>query len=316
MNVDFGILPLGCPPSLNVDVSGVEIRVSFYAQAFLLALLCIRSGSSDEISGSLSTLIGTNIIMVITSLILGFREDPEMTLQDGLIVLYLLSISWIAICVAMTTFNRFKDHNQKLSYLSIFQSYLVFAFAIALLAKWKNFGSTPECNSEVVVFIFRIFNAIHVGRKAGWAVVITALVLYTGMMIVGYPRTIRSAIAKVRSSGSMTGGNLEEGKRNRICEPDLEFSGRIVLQIIFIVILLPLAIVNTELLVKRNRSAPESHSQEQWAFGQVIPVFLIAHPLVKVLSAFKKYGLRSRKYFAMKNMNSKSDVADGSQIKF
>lgn len=252
----------------------------------------------------------------------------------------------------MITFTRFKDHSKKLSYLSIFHSCLVFAFAIALLVKWEIFGSNPECNSEAVVVIFRSFSAIHAGRKAGWATVIIALVLYTCLIIGTYKRALQSSWK--RFSGLETNWSSEKAnedvshltcpcllnsKSDRAftgkpdSDPDFEISARILMQIIFILVLLPLAIVNTELLIKKNKFAPDNGLRAQWAFGQVmlpsyaflvngtdtfgtqvIPVFLIVHPLVNVLKAFKKYGLRSRKLYAMNSRAYMDDSADDGPV--
>lgn len=49
---------------------------------FFQGCLSARSGSLDEISGSIYTLLVTNLAMVITTFILGFQEFPEITLQE------------------------------------------------------------------------------------------------------------------------------------------------------------------------------------------------------------------------------------------
>ena len=86
---------------MNNDVSGIGVRISFYLQTLLLgetstgtevvaswltdllpACLSARSGSPDEITGALYTLIATNMAMAITALILGLRPEPEITFHE------------------------------------------------------------------------------------------------------------------------------------------------------------------------------------------------------------------------------------------
>ena len=69
-----------CPPFLS------RIRSPYYADLLndvaLLACLSARSGSLDEITGSLYTLVATNVAMAVTAFILGFKNNAEITLQE------------------------------------------------------------------------------------------------------------------------------------------------------------------------------------------------------------------------------------------
>ncbi|KLO17533.1 hypothetical protein SCHPADRAFT_994226 [Schizopora paradoxa] len=199
-NSTMGCPPSGpiCPPSMNTDVSGIGVRISFYLQALFLSLLSARSGSLDEITDSLYTLVATNMAMAVTSLILGFKENPEISLQDGLIVFYLLAMSWVAVFFSLPSYNRFIKSDNVLKYLSVFQSYLLFAFALAILVKGDSFGSSPECNSEALVVIFRPFSAIHGGRVVGWITVSIALLFYTFLTVSDYLPTAKKEWEKLR----------------------------------------------------------------------------------------------------------------------
>lgn len=95
--------PTGFGPTMNTDISGIGVRISFYLQALFLgaqspsipfpivsvdamrrreACLSARSGSLDEITGALYTLVATNMAMAVTSLILGFKRTREMTFHE------------------------------------------------------------------------------------------------------------------------------------------------------------------------------------------------------------------------------------------
>jgi hypothetical protein len=87
---------------MNTDVSGIGVRISFYLQILFLggrliiavvyvlhasltilsACLSARSGSLDEITSSLYTLIATNMAMAVTALILGWKPNPEISFHE------------------------------------------------------------------------------------------------------------------------------------------------------------------------------------------------------------------------------------------
>jgi hypothetical protein len=124
-------------------------------------------------------------------------------MQDsGLVVYYLLSMSWIAMVTSMPSCHRFAGGTKILKFLSIIQSYLVFAFALAMLTKAKTVGSNPECNGNAVVVLFRPFSALHAGRTVGWIVTTSVIAFYTGMMVMEYlpppPMRVRKWILEQR----------------------------------------------------------------------------------------------------------------------
>ena len=66
-----------------------------------------------------------------------------------------------------------------LKLFSVVHSYTVFAFALTLLIKATSFGTTPECNKNASVVVFRPFSALHAGRIAGWVLTVIVVVVYT-----------------------------------------------------------------------------------------------------------------------------------------
>ena len=86
---------------MNTDVGGVGVRLSFYLQSLLvgerilfwhcrlsrsltrkLGVLAALSRDFDEISTSLQTLFMTNLSMTVTTFTLGFKKNPNLTLQE------------------------------------------------------------------------------------------------------------------------------------------------------------------------------------------------------------------------------------------
>ncbi len=128
-------------------------------------------------------------------------------------------MSWLAVLISMPSFNKFKHRNRKLGYLSVFQSCLLFVFPIALLIKWDTFGSSPECNSEAVVVVFRSFSAFHAGRVIGWIAVFVALGFYTYMTIRDY-RMMKKVCQ--RKDVSVVGGSDVERQTTTAHPPSKE----------------------------------------------------------------------------------------------
>ena len=221
-------------PPLNSDISGIGVRISFYLQTLFLGtrtrfcklysslliasrlgFLSARSGSSNEIAGALYTLMATNTAMAITGLILGLKPGPEISFQEyvpkelataksplifrpgsAVVVLYLLSMSWIVVIASLASCNRLSDNTKLLQLASVIQSYIILAFAFAVLATADRFGSNPECNQNTVAVIFRPFSALKSGRIFGWIVVSLAFMCYTAMTARDYTSQILKKVRK------------------------------------------------------------------------------------------------------------------------
>jgi hypothetical protein len=101
-------------------------------------------------------------------------------------VFYLLALSWAAVFFSLPTYNRFIKSDKTLQVLSIIQSYILFAYAIAILIKAETFGPSYCCNETARVALFRPFSALHAGRIVGWVVVVLVVVIYTGLSVYDY----------------------------------------------------------------------------------------------------------------------------------
>ena len=101
-------------------------------------------------------------------------------------MLYLLSMSWIVVIASLATCNHLSDDTKALHLASVIQSYIIQAFAFAVLATAHRFGTNPECNDNVFVVIFRPFSAFKAGHIFGWILFGLAFVCYTAMTIRDY----------------------------------------------------------------------------------------------------------------------------------
>ncbi|KAF7309309.1 hypothetical protein MIND_00301200 [Mycena indigotica] len=186
----------GCPLPMNSDISGIGVRVSFYLQTLFLSCLSARSGSLEEITGALYTLLFTNTAMAVTALILGFKPVPEISLQDAIVVFYLLLLSWTTVTLTLPACSRFPLSLSSsparsarsltlLHTLSVLQSYTIFAFLLALTISAPTFGSptTVQCNPQARAVLFRPFSALGAGRVLGAVATGVVVVVYTGVLV-------------------------------------------------------------------------------------------------------------------------------------
>ncbi|KLO05372.1 hypothetical protein SCHPADRAFT_946975 [Schizopora paradoxa] len=154
-----------------------------------LALLTFCSDDLKEVEKSLYLLIATSIAMTITLLICGFEVNPQITLQDGLVVVYLLALTWVSIAMSLQSRCRFARKNRVVTYLSILHFCFTLTSVIVFLAEMDHFGSSSNCNSEAVVVLFRPFRALQTGRIVGFVSIGLVLGIYAGLTFIGWRYT-------------------------------------------------------------------------------------------------------------------------------
>ncbi|KZP15426.1 hypothetical protein FIBSPDRAFT_81626 [Athelia psychrophila] len=307
---------VGGPP-MNTDISGVGVRVSFYLQTLFIGFQAARSGSRDDISGAEYTLIATNIAMAVTALILGLQPEPDISFHDALVVLYLLTLCWVTnFCLLAFV----EGDAPILQLLSVFQSIVVFAFALAGLITAPIFGSNPGCNDNARLVFLRPIRFFNTGRIVGGAVCGIVVFLYIYMTVRGY---LVPLIAKVKAKKAASalpanvvpaqtdfpmhvpksnfnvdieGNSIEvltehrDNNDGQTWSPD--FDGPLTGQLLVILILWALTVMNTELLIVWNHFAPSDSPQSIWQFGQILPLLLIIVPFVGMVKVFMARGLR------------------------
>jgi len=165
--------------------------------------------------------MATNAAMGITGLILGLKPVPDISFQEyaprrsepgiitdhaasAVIILYLLSMSWIVVIASLAACNRLSDDTKVLQLASVTQSYVILAFAFTVLATAHRFGTDPECNHNTFAVIFRPFSALKAGRILGWIVFSLALICYTAMTARDYTTSVLNKIRKKKELPSRT----------------------------------------------------------------------------------------------------------------
>ncbi|KAF7333036.1 hypothetical protein MVEN_02410000 [Mycena venus] len=286
-----------CAHALNSDISGIGVRISYYLQTLFLGCLSARSGSLDEIAGALYTLMATNAAMAVTGLILGLKPAPEISFQDGVIMIYLLSMGWITVVAALASCSRLSDETNTLQAAS--------------------FGAdSAECNQEAIAVIFRPFSALRHGRILGWCIIGFMFVAYTTMTFRDYTARIKQKLQKQKAREERTPlpsvhqdpPTSEYFKRSDVPVPaagkttprrQATYYGTatplidrpLLVILFFILIIWAFLVLNTELVVHWYQPTQEN-SVSNWQFGQILPMFLTLLPLINMISAFNQFGIK------------------------
>ncbi|KAJ7058755.1 hypothetical protein C8F01DRAFT_1147110 [Mycena amicta] len=306
----------GSRPMMNTDISGPGVRISFYLQTLFLSCLFARSESLDEITGALYTLLSTNTAMAVTALILAFKPHPEISFHDALIVLYLLTLSGLAVFFILPSFNKFPDASRSLRYFSVIETYAILAFIFAILIKADTVGLLPKCNSGAVIALFHPISAVRAGRIVCFVLASLFAAVYTGLLIKDHIRSVQArrrlkrattqlpvasdvnvetSEAKIRRNATIPESAAVKSSRPvKKIEVEVDYevpiAWEVIVQILVITILWALAVMNTELLIRWNDFQPPDSSS--WQFGQVLPMFLLVQPLTDLVNTFQVYGVR------------------------
>ncbi|KAJ7658310.1 hypothetical protein DFH06DRAFT_1327588 [Mycena polygramma] len=304
---------------LNSDISGIGVRISFYLQTLFLGCLSVRSSVVEEISGALYTLMATNTAMAITGLILGLKPEPEITFQDAVIIVYLLSMGWVTVLASLAACNRLADETKILQWVSVIQGYVILAFAFAILATAPSFGQNPQCNGDAVAVILRPFSALKHGRVLGWCIVSLVSFGYTGMVVWDLTRPLRKpkgdpppppveveppqSSAPVREPGPALnfvddplGADTAAPKRpDSTYGPTAPLVDHTLLVMLFsILVIWVFFVLNIELVIHWYQPTSDD-SASNWQFGQILALFLPLLPFIQMSSVFKQFGFRPTK---------------------
>ncbi|KAF7355822.1 hypothetical protein MVEN_00910400 [Mycena venus] len=309
-----------CVHALNSDISGIGVRISYYMQTLFLGCLSVRSGSLDEIAGALYTLMATNTAMAVTGLILGLKPKPEISFQDAVIMLYLLSMGWITVVTALASCNRLSDDTNILQLVSVIQSYVIISFAFAVVAKAASFGENADCNQEAVAVIFRPFSALRHGRIFGWCIIGFIFATYTMITFRDYTARIREMVRGRRVSHNESASPPSVGQGPILGQyfkhsaspvpgvgplapkrqstyygiPTALVDNQLLVIIFFILVIWAFLVLNTELTIRWYRPT-QNDAVTNWQFGQMLPMFLTLLPLINMISAFNKFGIKPTK---------------------
>ncbi|KDR66880.1 hypothetical protein GALMADRAFT_1135211 [Galerina marginata CBS 339.88] len=254
--------------------------------------------------------------MAVTAMILGLQSNPKISFHDGLVVIYLLYLAWLTVCFSLSSVSRFSKGVKFLKALSILQSCSIFAFTLAILITYKDFGSAPQCNANACLVLFRPFPAVKlVGvRILCWIITCTIFAIYLSVTLKDYfpsrTRMVEGWIRKTiprqadddhegrNAEGGRNPNTYEAGKKTSLLEMqkqayELPIGWDLVLKLAAILVSWALVVTNTELLIRWNHfNTSTSGASPPWQFGQILPMFLVVLPLVNVVNTFQEFGLR------------------------
>ncbi|KAJ7432695.1 hypothetical protein FB451DRAFT_1572945 [Mycena latifolia] len=322
-----------CQYALNTDISGIGVRVSYYLQTLFLGCLSARSGSLNEITGALYTLMATNAAMAVTGLILGLKLEPEISLQDAVIIIYLLSMSWITVIFSLASCNRLSGDTTILQLVSVLQSYVIMAFAFVVVGQPTSFGQSPNCNQNAVAVIFPPFPASKSGRIVGGTIVGLVVIGYTAMTVIDYTAQVRKKIgnrklqplgplpeSKTPASPESNGFTMPAGLSDQTTRPFQRRSTihaprsralinyRLLFMLFCIVISWAFFVLNTELAIHWNQPT-QADAGPSWQFGQILPMFLAFLPFINMINAFNEFGFKPIKQVDARRLNRPTMVS-------
>ncbi|KAH8825188.1 hypothetical protein DL96DRAFT_1712209 [Flagelloscypha sp. PMI_526] len=311
----------------NPDISGIGIRVSFYLQVICLSGLSVRSSSAVESGNALSSLVVTNLAYAVTTIALGMNPKPSITLYDALVVIYLLTLSWLTIFISLPHYTRFKRSQSALKNLAIVQSYLCFITGFAILGNASTFGdSQSDCNKRIKAVIFGSFSLgccfwIIEGKRlerkakktiqACWGTVLVGMSIKHGndkdiddldeldgeaVEAEQLPSTTRQpGVAGSDSTISSRQRRRADSTSKSSKPPPKKFDGTVLVQLVFLLVIAGIGITNTELVIRYNVTTEDNNGSESWTFGQILPLFLTVLPIWSLVNSFKTHKLGAKR---------------------
>ncbi|KAI0317595.1 hypothetical protein OF83DRAFT_1120457 [Amylostereum chailletii] len=290
---------MSCIGSLqpNHDISGIGVRVAFYAQASLSILLAQCGVDRDA---SFWTMAVTTFALFISAFVL--YGKGELILYDAIIVSILLymhanAAAWSHVSndssqprtkpVADADYNAIqkdKDaepptsngarHAQSLKELCYWVPGFVLAiiFGFFVWARVSKFGYNPVCNAQTVFVIFGAHTkATHTGRTAALAV----NAVYTAFVVIGI---LLCTIPTPTAWRGEDGANTDPASASRTPTTiyNYKLPAMVVIPGIFAAIIEPTIIANRSLF-------DESATEQTWTMGQIFPLVMLAMPVTSLV---------------------------------
>lgn len=112
-----------------------------------------------------------------------------------------------------------------LQLLSVFQSIVVFAFALAVLITAPTFGSNPECNHHAWLVLLRPIKVFNAGRIVGGVGCGIVIFLYIGMVVLGkykQAKTPKNPPDEIPSNTATSQPDKDMPIRKPSLDPDVE----------------------------------------------------------------------------------------------
>ncbi|KAF9461653.1 hypothetical protein BDZ94DRAFT_1310404 [Collybia nuda] len=277
----------GSPP-LNTDVAGIGVRISFYVQASLSIIFAVVSPPGDATYSQSLIYIVTNISIISTAIILGFSPNPQITLQDCIVITFIVFLSTIASFPNMVRSAFAESITEADDWQSYSLAFLLFvmralntAFMLKLLLDHETFGRYPQCNSKAKLFIFRTFTASQAWFIFTFSVQVIDLMLSVIPILWQLVLIVRFAFEPEETL------ELDERPMNaREAEAAVNLFRNIGLLGWPTALTLLFCVIFTELTIHVNNFAPTEG--RVWQFGQILPLFLVVLPLIDITKALTR----------------------------
>ncbi|KAJ7903054.1 hypothetical protein B0H13DRAFT_1882311 [Mycena leptocephala] len=146
----------GCNIVTNADISGLGVRISLYLQS-LITIIFIRL-SPGNATTSWWVMSTTSIGLAVASFATGAKRS--ISLVDGIIASHLLLLPLTA-----ATYSEFRLIERRLAVspllviIGFIRGALISVFGLWIWGSSPSFGSIPECNDLINLFVFRPIRA-------------------------------------------------------------------------------------------------------------------------------------------------------------
>ncbi|KAF7304046.1 F-box domain-containing protein [Mycena indigotica] len=313
----------------NPDISGLGVRIAFYAQTLALVLLTGRS--LEEALSSVWTLLGTSFGLAVSALVTA--AQAQLPLYQAIIVTDLVWLANFAIFMALAAYNRHPRGSRVVQYCAIAQTYVSMGCVLYIWSQADQLDGDggPDEDKTIFVVMFASVNATGHGRTI--ALTITSLLLAAYSVVAGLflwkrvpplvaqslqarrakpkpsPKRpdplslslpLTSSVSAAPSSAASNASTFPPPSRHRpravsttTAPPSLPFDPHL---LILTVLFLPpylVTLICTELQIVRNDICPASNNS--WGFGQVLALSVTIVPFVITCQAFWRYGIKQRK---------------------
>lgn len=220
----------------------------------------------------------------ITSIVSATQK--QIALSEAVFVTYLVGLASVGTLMSLVSYARFRKDtpDRKVQSLAVVQTYLALGCSIALWVLASNFGNNVDCNNEVLFVIFGSFPVFPAARILSLVILPLITVAYTATLYYDYLHDSKRGQKRDSTITSRSSPLPIYDERN---SKKQRIDGSLLIHLFFIGVVFAILILNAELFLLRNFNG----SQQQWGFGQVLPMFLVSIPLIGVWDGFRKYGL-------------------------
>ncbi|KAI0067342.1 hypothetical protein BV25DRAFT_1819666 [Artomyces pyxidatus] len=272
----------------NPDVSGIGIRVNFYATILLIAAIP-QTPQTSSLLGALYTNAGLSGLGLLLTAIIQTGQQ-QLSLYHAIVVQHILFF----LGVGVNASGKYKWNSARIA-LSLVVTFLTLSgyciWAVYMWASADHFGPQWECNNGIkYVFFFATVRATVPWLHKLWmaALIISTVLLLLGALVTAGARVWLSSWWKNDEESPEESPGESESAQSPSGQYSSVRSFPLFLSAIYATIML-------ELMVHRNKHIVDESQEQQWTFGQVLALVMIVTSLNEVVHFLFAIGFRSRK---------------------